>query len=86
MLKIRDDVTYQKLNKLGFRKDDFNECYDYEVNSDVTISIDIHNKILTTFVWEGYEYRELASDEPTTIEQLEYCFPKMIDLVEEVKE
>ena len=85
MLKIKDSVTYQKLNKIGFRKDYFNETYDYEIDADITISIDENDKRLTTFVESGYEIRELASDDYTTIEQLEYWLPEMVNLVEKVE-
>lgn len=30
MLKIKDDVSYQKLNAIGFKLDKFNDCYNYE--------------------------------------------------------
>ena len=85
ILKLKDNVTYQKLNKIGFRYDDFNECFEIEINEDVSISIWWKgNKTLTTFITEGYEYKELASDDYTTIEQLKHWLPQMINLVEKL--
>lgn len=85
MLKIKDNVTYQKLNKIGFRKDYFNETYDYEIDADITISINENDKRLTTFVESGYEIRELDSDDYTTMEQLEHWLPEMVNLVQKVE-
>lgn len=86
MLRIRDKVNYQKLNAIGFRLDDFNDCYTYEVDEDVSISIFNNNKHIMTFIEEGYEYRELAYDGFTTIEELQSYCPKLLNLVEKVEE
>lgn len=84
MVKLKDNVTYQKLNAIGFRLDNFNECYIFEYGEDVTICIYKNNRILWTYIEDGYEYRELAYDGCTTIEELkEYC-PKLAGLVEKV--
>lgn len=83
MLKIKDDVTYQKLNALGFRLDRFNDCYDWSYG-DLTFSIFRKSKKIMTFVEEGYETPELIYDEYTEIEELEEYFPRLIPLVEKV--
>ena len=86
MLKIKDGVSYQKLNAIGFRLDDFNDCYTYEIDCDVSISIFNNNKHIMTFIEEGYEYRELAYDGFTTIEELQIYCPELIGLVEKIEE
>lgn len=85
MLKIKDNVTYQKLNSLGFRLDDFNDCYNWSYGY-LTISISKKRRTLMTYVEEGYETLELVYDEFTTIEDLFEYFPRLIDLVENVED
>lgn len=85
MLKIKDDVTYQKLIGIGFHVNNWDGCYDYEYGEDVTIAIYKESREVWTYIEEYTgEYRELAVDEPTTIEQLESWCPKLIPLVEKV--
>ena len=83
MLKVRKEVTYQKLIGIGFHSNDWDNCYDYEYGEDVTIAIDKDNREVWTYIEEySGEYRELAVDEPTSIVQLESWCPKLIPLVE----
>lgn len=46
MLKLKDNVTYQKLNAIGFRLDNFNNCYSCELLDGTEISIDKQNKYI----------------------------------------
>lgn len=85
MLKVKDNVSHQKLNALGFYKNDWENSYDKETDYDCTISMDIENRLLTTYCFSGgYETVELESNDWTTIEQIEFLVPKMKDLVEAV--
>lgn len=84
MLKIKDDVPYQKLIGIGFHVNNWDDCYDYEYGEDVTIAIYKESREVWTYIVEGYEYKELAVEEPTSIVQLESWCPKLIQLVEKV--
>lgn len=78
MLKIRDDVTYQKLNAIGFRLDDFNNCYMYEPDSSTVIAIYKYNKQITITYLSGYEVIEQDEIEDISFEELyDYC-PKLV--------
>lgn len=87
MLKIKDDVSYQKLNSIGFKLDNFNDCYNYEYSNEVVISIDKYNKTISiiyiTFYYdEGineYDERNISFKE-----LYEYC-PKLKKLVKKVR-
>lgn len=84
MLKIKDNVTYQKLNAIGFRLDNFNDCYDYEPDGSTIISIYKYNRQVTITYLSGYEIVEQDEIEDITSEELyDYC-PKLKDLVEKV--
>ena len=82
MLKVREDVPYQKLTGIGFHTNDWDNRYDYEYG-DVTISISKKTREVWLFIEEySGEYRELAVDEPATMIQLGKWCPKLIPLVE----
>ena len=86
MLKIRDDISYQKLNSIGFRLDNFNDCYNYEYSKEIVISIDKYDKVISivyiTFYYDDgideYDERNISFKE-----LYEYC-PKLKGLVEKV--
>ena len=84
MLKIKDDVTYQKLNAIGFKLDNFNDCYIYEPDSSTIIAIYKYNKQVTITYLSGYEIVEQDEIEDISFEELyDYC-PKLKGLVEKV--
>lgn len=86
MLKIKDNISYQKLNAIGFKLDKFNDCYNYEYSKEIVISIDKYDKVISivyiTFYYdEGideYDERNISFKE-----LCEYC-PKLKGLVEKV--
>lgn len=86
MLKIKDNVTYQKLNALGFRLDDFNDCYSYEADASTIISVYKDNKQVTITYLSGYEIVEQDEIEDITFEELYFYCPKLKDLVEKVED
>lgn len=82
MLKIKDNIDLKELEKLNY--DDFNEQYDYEYSSQITISIDEYSRTLTTYFYDIGEMVELDCERDTTIEDLKEYAPFLIDLVEKI--
>lgn len=86
MLKIKDNVTYQKLNAIGFRLDNFNDCYQYEPDASTIVAIYKDNKQITITYLSGYEIVEQDEIEDISLKELyDYC-PKLKGLVLEDKE
>ena len=84
MLKIKDDVTYQKLNAIDFRLDNFNDCYTYEPDGSTIVTIYKNNRQITITYLSGYEIVEQDEIEDISFEELyDYC-PKLKGLVEKV--
>ena len=86
MIKIKDDVTYQKLNAIGFRLDKFNDCYSCEILDGTEISVDRHSKIIYLIFKSGYEVIEYDDEEADSFEQIYYYCPELKGLVEQVEE
>ncbi|HAB66531.1 MAG TPA: hypothetical protein DCE23_04090 [Firmicutes bacterium] len=88
MLKIKDNVSYQKLVALGFRKDDFNNCYNYEPDSETIITVYYYDnsKCVTITYVSGYEIKEYDEIEDISIDELKQYMPKLVDLLEKASD
>ena len=84
MLKVKDNVTYQKLNAIGFRLDNFNNCYSCELLDGTEISIDKQNRYIYLIFKSGYEIIEYDDKEATSFEEVYYFCPELKGLVEKV--
>lgn len=84
MLRLKRNVTYQKLNAIGFRLDNFNNCYSCELLDSTEISIDKDNKNIYFIFKSGYEIIEYDDKEAESFEQLYYFCPELKGLVEKV--
>lgn len=84
MIKLKDDVTYQKLIHLGFRKNRRTNGYDYKINAYTCVSI-LPDKTVKVYT----NLNGIESDEDTrfttydtTKDQLDNLLPKIIPYVE----
>lgn len=84
MIKIKDSVTYQKLNAIGFRLDNFNNCYSLELLDGTEISIDKEYKYIYFIFKTGYEVIEFEDREPESFEELYHFCPELKGLVEKI--
>ena len=84
MLKVKDNVVLEKIDKLKY--DDFNEQYDYEYGNQIIISIDEYSRTLTTYFYDIGEIIELDYERDTKIEDLKEYAPFLLDFIEKVDE
>lgn len=83
MLKIKDNVDLNELEKFGYKYDDFNECWDNKIAENIEISIfkDTNYIEIIYYDYEG-DYIEKDDFEEDELEYIDDLIKA--DLVEKV--